>query len=88
MCIFQGLAELRKEILLSALDTVKFPHLCRIVKQETINLYDEILKLRERGSVILSWKDFRNLTLTDNLLDEGTLEEETQLLHTIVSIHA
>ena len=83
--IIQGLEELRTALLQTALDRAAFPHLDRTIKQSTIALYDEILKLRERGVVLLAVNDLRKLRVKDNENDsDDTLEEETAFLHTVV----
>ncbi|XP_046356765.2 uncharacterized protein LOC124135459 [Haliotis rufescens] len=79
----QGLDELKTVIFRAALDPVKFPHLDRTIKPSTISLYDEILKLRERDLVLLTWGQFCDIANQLSPDGDDTLEEDTAFLQTI-----
>ena len=87
--IFQGLDALRREIFSKVLDFSLFPLIVKDVKPQTVNIYEKILQLRRKGTVVMPWSEFQDVALTaldshDTQVKEQ-LKQETKFLQTVVS---
>ncbi|CAH1784907.1 unnamed protein product [Owenia fusiformis] len=80
----KGVDEIKTKLFTKALDPKTFPHLIREIKPGLIQLYDEILKLRQKGTLLMTWKEFKEMAMCEERIpQEEILEGEIEFLHTV-----
>lgn len=87
MLSFKGFVDLKRTLIVEALNVMNANRLWQTQSINTIHLVDVLLKCRREGKVLLPWNVYLEVVSRDPelLANESDIQAETARLHNVVS---